>query len=203
VEKLDHEPEAERCDDKNEDALQNSEDKLKISGFFDAEIVQSCHEPGDGDGEDLGPKQWQAGDVVTEKVKCRKHAEGTREAAGDGGDGGRLGNGEPGPHVEKGGRVAVGSAQVDILAAGVRHHGAEFGIGHGAEEREQATDDPGEIDKRRRADILHHLARNEKNAAADNGADYNGGRLAGAEHARQIGGSGGSRSSGSRDHAVM
>ena len=40
-------------------AFENGEDELKVAGFFDAEIVESGHEPGDGDGEDLGPEQGQ------------------------------------------------------------------------------------------------------------------------------------------------
>ena len=121
-------------------------------------------------------------------MKGGEDAEGSREPAGDGGDRGRLGDGEPGPHVEEGGSVAVGTAQVDVFAAGVGQHGAQLRVCHGAEEREQAADDPREINERGRADVLHHFARNQKDAAADDGADDDGRRLAGAEHAGQVGG---------------
>ena len=67
VEKLENEPEAERkaegSDDEDEDGFEDGEDELEVAGLFDAEIVQSGHEPGDGDGEDLRPEQGQAADV--------------------------------------------------------------------------------------------------------------------------------------------
>ena len=126
---------------------------------------------------------------VGEQVEGGEELQGAGQADGDGGDGGGLGDGEPRPHVEEGGRVAVGAAQVDVFAAGVGKHGAEFGVGHGAEEREQAADDPGEIDERGGAGVAHHLAGHEKDAAADDGADDDGGGLGCAEDAGQIGGS--------------
>ena len=129
------------------------------------------------------------GTVRREPVERGEDAQRAGQAAGDGGDGGGLGHREPGPHIEEGGGVAVDAAQVDVLAAGVGQHGAQFGVGHGAEEREQAADDPRQVDQRGRADVVHHLAGNEEDAAADDGADHDGGGLACAEHARQVGGS--------------
>ncbi len=137
----------------------------------------------------MGPRDG----LIAEPVEGGEEAERAGEADGDGGDGGGLGDGKPGPHVEEGGGVAVGAAQVDVFAAGVGQHGAEFGVGHGAEEREQAADDPGEIDERGGADVLHHLARHKEDAAADDGADDDGRGLAGAEDAGQVGGCGGAR----------
>jgi hypothetical protein len=124
------------------------------------------------------------GMVDAEPVESGEEAQRARQADGDGGDGGRLGHGKPGPHVEEGGGVAVRAAQVDVFAAGVGQHGAQFGVGHGAEEREQSADDPGEIDQGRGADVLHHLARHKEDAAADDGADDNGRGLADAPRTR-------------------
>ncbi len=154
VAKLLHEPAEEPKqrigDDDDENALEDGEDELEVAGFFDAEIVEAGHEPGDADGEDLRPEQRHAcGDRRGEPVKCGEDAEGARESAGDGGDGCGLGDGKPCPHVKEGGGVAVGAAQVDIFAAGIGQHGAELGVGHGAKEREQAADDPREIDEGR------------------------------------------------------
>ena len=115
--------------------------------------------------------------MVGEEVKGGEDAEGAGESAGDGGDGGGLGDGEPCPHVEEGGGVAIGSAEVDVLAAGVGQHGAEFGVGHGSEEREQAAGDPGKIDERGGAGVAHHLRGNKEDAAADDGSDDDGGGL--------------------------
>ena len=124
---------------------------------------------------------------VREPVKGREDAERAGKAAGDRGDRGRLGDRKPRPHVEEGGGVAVGAAQVDVLAAGIGQHRAEFRIGHGAEEREQAADNPREIDERGRAGVFHHFAGHEEDAAADDGPHHDGRGLAGAEHAGQIG----------------
>ena len=63
VEKLENDAgsrgKAERGDDENQDAFENGEDELEVAGLLDAEIVESGHEPGDGDGEDLRPEKWQ------------------------------------------------------------------------------------------------------------------------------------------------
>ena len=170
--------------------FEDGEDELKVAGLLDAEVVQPGDEPGDGDGEDLRPEQGNraADGLRSEPVEGRKELQRAGQADGDGGDGGGLGHGEPGPHVEEGGRVAVGAAQVDILAAGIGQHGAQLGIGHGAEKREQPAHDPGQVDQRGGADILHHLAGDKKDAAADDGAHHDGRGLAGAQDAGQIGG---------------
>ena len=118
-----------------------------------------------------------AEDVRGEQVEGGEEFQRARQADGDGGDGCGLGDGEPGPHIEEGGGVAVGAAEVDVFAAGIGKHGAEFGVGHGAEEREQAADDPGEIDKRGGAGVAHHLGGDKEDAAADDGADDDGGGL--------------------------
>jgi len=140
--------EAESGDDKDEDDFEGGEDKLKIGGFLDAEIVEAGDKPSDGDGEDLRPDEWNGPrDGCTEPVKCGKEAKRAREADGDSRDGCGFGHGKPRPHVKECRGIAVGSAQVDIFAASVGQHGAEFGVGHGAEEREKAADDPGEVDE--------------------------------------------------------
>ena len=46
-----------RGDDEDENAFEDGEDELEVAGLLDAEIVQSGHEPGDGDGKDLRPEQ--------------------------------------------------------------------------------------------------------------------------------------------------
>ena len=136
-------------------------------------------------------------------MKCAEDSEGAREAAGDCGDRGWLGHREPCPHVKEGGGVAIGAAQVDVLAAGVGEHGAEFGVGHGAEEREKTADDPREVNEHGRACVLHHFAGDEEDAAADDGADDDGGGLAGAKDAGQVSRNCVCRRGGDLAHAVM
>ena len=113
-----------------------------------------------------------------QQVESGEKRQGARQADGDGGDRGGLGDRKPRPHIKKGGRIAIGAAQVDIFAAGVGQHGAELGIGHGAEEREQPADDPCKINERGGAGVAHHFAGHKKNAAADDGADDDGRGLA-------------------------
>ena len=77
-------------------------------------------------------------------------------------------------------------ANVNVLAARLRPHGAKFGIGQRAEEREQSADQPGQIYQFRGADRLHHLGRDQEYAAADDGADYDRGGVADAEVAGEF-----------------
>ena len=112
------------------------------------------------------------------KERAGKRAEDADDAGGNGGDGGWLGDDEPGPGVEESGERAVGVAHVDVFAAGLGLHGAEFGITECAEEGEQAADDPSGVDELGGADGLHHLGGNEEDAAADDGADDYGGGVA-------------------------
>ena len=124
---------------------------------------------------------------LIEERQRAKGAENADEPGRRGRDRCRLGDGEPCPGVEKRGQRPVGVADVDVFAAGLRLHGAKLGVGHGAKHREQAADDPDEIDEACRADRLHHLGGNEKDAAADDGADDDRGRVAGAEIAGESG----------------
>ena len=90
---------------------------------------------------------------------------------GQGGDRSWLSDGKPCPGVEKPRQRAISVANVDVFASGLRLHGAQFGIGEGAGKREHPADDPRQIDQPGRADSLHHLGRNQKDAAANDGAD--------------------------------
>ncbi len=102
------------------------------------------------------------------------------------GDGGGLSDGDPGPGVEEGGEVAVGFADEGVLAADARAKRGDFGVAHGAEEREQAADDPDDVDDADAAGGGHHLARDEEDAGADDDADDDGDRVARGEDAREI-----------------
>src|SRR6202020_220171 len=98
-----------------------------------------------------------------------------------------LSDNEPGPGVEKSGHGAVAVADVDVFSAGLRLHGAEFGVSECTEKREQAAYEPGEIYELRRAYRLHHFRRNKEDTAADDRAHDDGGGLAYPEVAREFG----------------
>ena len=153
---------AKRNHDENEDGFENGEDELEVAGLLDAQVVQAGHKPNHTDGEDLRPQQGKrtADGLIAEPLEGRKKLQGASQADGDGGGRSRLGHGKPGPHIEKSGRVAVSAAQEDVAATGIGQHGAQLGIGHGAEQREQASGDPGKIDERRGAGVAHHFAGN-------------------------------------------
>ena len=89
-------------------------------------------------------------EIAAPSSQCERGEDGedAGESGGDRGDRGGFGDGEPRPHIEEGGQVAVGFAEVDVFAASGGHHGAELGVGHRAEEREQAADDPCQINHR-------------------------------------------------------
>ena len=103
-------------------------------------------------------------EVVGEEAEDGKGGEDAGEAGGDGREGGGLGYGDPGPHVEEAGEVTVGFAEKGVLTAVVRAGGGDLGVGHGASEREEAADDPDGVDDARGSDGGHHLAGNEEDS---------------------------------------
>ncbi len=70
-------------------------------------------------------------------------AEELAEGHADGGDGAGLDDQEERPAVEESPERAEGFAQVDVLAAGVRHHGGEFAVGERAGDGHESGDQPG------------------------------------------------------------
>src|SRR6202012_4080833 len=61
---------------------------------------------------------------------------------GERGDRSSVAHAEEHPSVEKGNEIAVGFAQIDVLAAGVRKHRSQFGKGNAAKERDDGGADP-------------------------------------------------------------
>ena len=156
-----------------------------FAGFAGADDVEQGDSPGDGDSEDLAVEEAEGGGGF-EDVEDGKSGEDAGEAGGDGGEGGGFSDGDPGPHVEEAGGVAVGFAEEGVLAAIAGAGGGDLGVGHGAEEGEEAADDPDEVDGAGGADGGHHLARDEKDAGADDDADDHGGGVGGGEGAREL-----------------
>ena len=124
--------------------------------------------------------------MVREEAEDRKGPQDAHEAGGDGRNRGRLGDQEPGPGIEKSRQRTVGIAHVHILAARLRFHGAQFGVGERAEERQHSADQPRQIDQLGRADRLHHFGRNQKDSAADDGAHDHRGSVAHAQIAEAV-----------------
>src|SRR5208282_5222814 len=88
------------------------------------------------------------------------------------------------PAVEKTTQRTVSVADINVFATGLRLHGAQFSVGKRAKERQQAADEPSQIDQFGGAHGLHHLGRNQKDSAADDGSHHYGG---GVTHAKIAG----------------
>ena len=82
---------------------------------------------------------------------------------------------EPGrqrhPAAHEADRRVIGLAQVDVLAAGARHHRAELGVRRGAAQREHAADDPRQQDRQRIVQAVGLEAGAREHADADHVGD--------------------------------
>ena len=108
-----------------------------------------------------------------EETQGRKVSQNAHETGGQSRDRSRLRDEKPGPGVKKSSQRAVTVADVNILAAGLRLHGAQFGVGQRSKERKQSAHQPRQVNQLCRPSGLHHLGRNQKNSTADDGADDN------------------------------
>ena len=90
---------------------------------------------------------------------------------GERGDGAAVGDCEQHPAVEKGDQIAVSLAQINVLAAGVGKHRAEFGEGDAAEERNHAADHPHQQKQHGLRQRAGNVFGGEKNRRADDAAD--------------------------------
>ena len=71
-----------------------------------------------------------------------KDAEKLSESDADGGDSAGLDHQEKRPAVEESPQRSQRFAQVNVLAAGPRHHGREFAVGEGADDGQEPRDQP-------------------------------------------------------------
>ena len=110
---------------------------------------------------------------VGEERKHRKSLKDSNQPRRNGRDRRRLGDQKPGPGIQKSGQRPVGIANINILAARLRLHRAQFRIGERAEEREQPPHQPSQINQLSRPDRLHHFSRDQKDSAANDGANDN------------------------------
>src|ERR1022692_2459126 len=98
----------------------------------------------------------------------------------------RFSDQKPGPRIQKSRQRPVRVTNINVLAARLRLHSAQFGISQRTEKREQPSDHPSEIYKSSRPYRLHHLGWNQKNSAPDDGPDHNGPRMGQPQVARQF-----------------
>ncbi len=100
------------------------------------------------------------------KEDAQKFAEGDA----DGGDGSGLYHEKQRPAVEKSPERPERLTQVNVLAAGVRHHGSELAIGQRTGDGQKSGEQPGADEQRRRIDQAGNVGRDDKNARADHRA---------------------------------
>ena len=117
------------------------------------------------------------------EIDGKEDAEEFAEGHAHRGDGPGLDDEKERPAVEKSPEGAERVAQVDVLAAGFGHHGGELAIAQGADHGHDRGDDPRAQIKRRRIGEARDVAVDNENAAADHGADDDGG---GAEQAQAL-----------------
>ena len=170
--------EADHHDAKNDCHLQHREHELEFAGLLDSKVVQKRNENGSGNGHKLSPGDGERDrdNVRGEERKDRERAENANQSGRDRGYRCRLGDDEPRPGIEKASQGSVSVADINIFAAGLRLHGAQFGVGERAKKRQQPAHQPRQIHQLGGTYRLHHLGGNEKNSAADDCAhDHRGG----------------------------
>ena len=110
------------------------------------------------------------------------------EGDGDGGDGAGLDDDEEGPAVEESPEASEGFAQVDVLAAGVRHGGGEFAVAEGGDDGEGGADEPAEDEQAGRLHLARDIGADDEDAGADHGAHDERGGVGQAEPFDEAGG---------------
>ena len=91
------------------------------------------------------------------------------------GDGSGLDDQEQRPAVEKSPQRAQRFAQVNVLAAGARHHGRQLPVGERAGDGQEPGHQPGGDEQRGRIDQPRDLRRDDEDARADHRAHDQGG----------------------------
>ena len=170
----------------NHHHLQHGENQLKLPRALDAYIVQPGNECGGGNGYQLsvGNDKRRAHGCVIQKHERGKCPENSHDSGSDGRHRTGLSDGKPGPRIKESQPWPVGVANVNILAAGLRLHRAQFGVGHRSRHRQHATHKPRQVNQLRRPDRLHHLGRNQEDATANDRAHHDSAGLAYAQLAQ-------------------
>ena len=153
--------------------FQQRKHELEFARLFYAEVVEERDQNGGGDGKYLSPVHGErrGEDVGGEKSEDGKRTQNSHQPRDHRRNRSRLGNDKPRPRVEKRGQRSVSVADIDVFAAGLRLHRPELGISERAEKRQYPAHHPRQIYQLGRAHGLHHLGRDKKNSAADDGPD--------------------------------
>ena len=128
----------------------------------------------------------QSHERLRQKAECSKSSQHPYQPGGHTRNRSGLGDQKPGPPIQKAPQRPVSIAHIDILSPGIRTNRAQLRVGERSKERKQTSKNPSQINQARRADRLHHLRRNKKNAAPNNGSRDNRDRMPDVEPADQL-----------------
>ena len=155
---------AENIDDREHDDDQDGDEVLRVQSNIHAAERHGA------DGE-----SGYFPDVDNPITRRNGRPEDTEEFAeshAHGGDRAGLNHEKQSPSVEKTPEWAERLPQVNILPARTRHHGREFAVGERADNGEEAGDEPGANQQRRRSDLARNFGGNNKDARADHRAHH-------------------------------
>src|SRR5580704_4708618 len=163
----------------NDRHFQQSENQLELASFLDAEIIEqrNKHRRGDGNQLSISNAERLADHRLGEERKHRKRLKDSNQPRRNGRNRRRLGDQKPGPGIQKSSQRPVTTTNINILAARLRLHRPQLRIAKHTEEREQPTHDPCQINQLGRPDRLHHLSRDQKDSAPNDGANDNRARM--------------------------
>jgi len=126
------------------DRLDDRQGVLQVRPRPDADVVHGRKEDDDADGDRLDHERAQV-EKVGQVFRGKSH--------GQRGDGPRIDDQEEGPAEKEGRERPVGFAEENVHSTGLGHGRTHLGESQGAEEAEQAADDPDREHQERRRDI--------------------------------------------------
>ncbi len=108
-----------------------------------------------------------ADEPVVDETEWKEDAEKLAEGDADRRDGSRLHHQKQRPAVEEAPHRPERLAQINILAAGVRHHGRQFAVGERARDGQESGHQPCAHQQRGRIDLAGDIGRDNEDAGAD------------------------------------
>src|SRR5437868_5366797 len=111
---------------------------------------------------------------MEQKAEGQKSPQHANQSRANTRNGSRLRNQEPGPAIQKSPQRSISVPHVHVLSSGERTNRPQLRVGERSEKREQSSNDPGQINQSSRAHGLHHLSRDQKDTAPNDGPRHNG-----------------------------
>src|SRR5437588_11780403 len=108
-------------------------------------------------------------------------AENPHQSDSDGRNRSWFGDHEPCPGIEKSCKRSIAVTDVNIFSPRLRFKRPKLSVGERSKYRENAADNPCQVNQLGRSNRLHHLFRDKKDATADNSPHDNRDRMPQAE----------------------